>query len=113
MERSALPEPVQHIALGHFAEVQEDIFPHLDMLRENQIGDKQPRHGAATFHGIALGDGMLMQAFRSLYQTGQLEPGFQGREILFRIDIDQMVGIFKPINIHITPQRFFLASSES
>ena len=71
-------QPVDDVALLHFAHEEENVLPHLDMLPEGQIRHEQTAAGAAMpLDGEALRCGMLPQLVGGLLQPRFLGLGIQ------------------------------------
>ena len=95
--------PVDDVALLHLTHIEEDVFAHLDVLAEGQIGHEQPSAGAlGPLDGKALRCGVLPQLVGGVRQTGKVQRPFQLCQLCLSVDIDQVIFVLEPVDTHDT-----------
>ena len=95
--------PVDDVALLHLTHIEEDVFAHLDVLAEGQIGHEQPSAGAlGPLDGKALRCGVLPQLVGRFLQSGEVQRPFQLCQLCRAVDIDQVIFVLEPVDTHDT-----------
>ena len=94
-------QPVDDVAFLHLSHIEEDVFAHLDVLTEGQIRHEQTATGALrSLDGEALRCGMLPQLVGGVRQTGEVQRPFQLCQLCLSVDLDQVIFVLEPVDMH-------------